>query len=72
MKISVLVKTKSKNEGVEKLSDDSYVVRINVPPVEGRANKRVIELLAKYFDCPKSQVILIRGLKGKNKIFEIS
>jgi uncharacterized protein (TIGR00251 family) len=71
MKINVLVKTKSKTEGIEKLSENSYIVRINVPPIEGRANKRIIELLAKYFDLPKSQVILIKGLKSKNKVFEV-
>jgi uncharacterized protein (TIGR00251 family) len=71
MKIKVLVKTKSKNEGVERLSDDSFIVRINVPPIEGRANKHVVELLAQYFNCPKSQVTLLKGLKSKNKVFEI-
>lgn len=71
MKINVLVKTKSKNEGIEKLSDNSYIARINTPPIEGRANKRIVELLAKYFGCPKSQVILVKGAKSKNKVFDI-
>lgn len=71
MKINVLAKTNSKNEGIEKLSDDSYVVRINTPPIEGRANTRIIELLAKYFGRPKSQIILLKGVKSKNKVFEI-
>ncbi|MCB0392906.1 MAG: DUF167 domain-containing protein [Bdellovibrionales bacterium] len=71
MRINVLVKTKSKNEGIEKLTDDSFVVRINVPPIEGRANKRVTELLAKFFNCPKTQIVLIKGTKSKNKVFEI-
>lgn len=72
MKISVQVKTQSKKEGVEKLDDGSYVVRVHVPPVDGQANKRIIELLAKHFKCPKSQVVLAKGAKSKNKVFEIS
>ncbi len=71
MKINVLVKNKSKNESVEKLTEESYIVRINVLPIEGRANKRIVELLAKYFDCPKSQVVLIKGAKSKNKVFTL-
>lgn len=71
MKITVQVKTKSKMEGVEKISDDCYLVRVNVPPIEGRANKRVMELLAEYFGVAKSQVNLLRGEKGKVKIFEV-
>ena len=71
MKINVQVKNKSKTEGIEKLTEDSYIVRINVPPIEGRANKRIIELLAKYFDCPKSQIALTRGAKSKNKVFTL-
>lgn len=70
MKISVKVKTKSKLEGVEK-SDDIYIVRVNVPPVEGRANIRVIELLSKFFNTPKSKVVLVHGAKSKLKVFEV-
>ncbi len=71
MKINVVVKTKSKKEGVEALSDDSYIVRVNVPPVEGKANLRVIELLAKHLGCPKSQIQLVNGDKSKKKVFKV-
>lgn len=71
MKISVTVKTKSKKEGVEKISDHSFVVRINTPPIEGKANIRVIELLAKYLGQPKTQIRLVKGHKSKNKVFDI-
>ena len=71
MKIKVQVKIRSKMEGVEKNPDDSFTVRVNVPPIEGKANKRVIELLAKFLGLPKTQVRLVRGAKGKSKIFEV-
>lgn len=66
-----MVKPNSKKELVELLSDDIYLVRVHVPPVEGKANKRVIELLAKHFDKPKSSIELLSGEKGKRKIFKI-
>jgi uncharacterized protein YggU (UPF0235/DUF167 family) len=71
MKITIKVKTNSKIEGVEKSADNTYVVRTRVAPVEGQANLRVIELLAQYFKLPKSSIKIVRGLKSKNKIFEI-
>lgn len=71
MKVTVTVKTNSKIESVEKLSDQEFIVRVNVPPVEGKANKRITELLSEYFDVPKSKVSLASGEKSKKKVFEI-
>lgn len=69
MKIKVQVKTRSKNEGVEQLSDNEFIVRVNTPPVDGKANSRVIELLAIFFTLPKSKISLQKGQKSKKKIF---
>jgi len=71
MKVSVTVKTKSKAESIEKNEDGSFCVRVHVPPIEGKANERIRELLARYFEKPKSSVQIISGIKGKKKIFEI-
>lgn len=71
MKISVFVKTNSKKETVEKQSDDSYVVRVRVPPIEGKANERVQELLSEYLQIPKTSVEIVSGFKSKKKIFEV-
>jgi uncharacterized protein len=71
MKVSVTVKTNSKVESIEKNQDGSYCVRVRVPPVEGKANERIRELLAEHFKKPKSAVQIVAGLKGKKKVFEI-
>lgn len=71
MRIQVSVKTNSRVELVEKQSDGTYVVRVNVPPVDGKANKRVQELLAKHFNVPKTTVELVSGSKSKKKVFEL-
>lgn len=72
MKISVTVKTNSKVESIEKLEDGSFLIRVRVPPVEGRANERIIEMLAEYFKLSKSSIELVSGFKGKKKVFEIN
>lgn len=71
MKITVQVKPNSRTETVELLPDGTWVVRVRVPPIEGRANERVQELLAEHFGCAKSAVQLVSGARGKRKIFEI-
>lgn len=71
MKITVQVKTNSKIESVELLPDETYLVRVSVPPVDGKANLRVVELLAQYFMCAKKYINLISGPKSKKKIFEV-
>lgn len=72
MKITVAVKPKSKKESVEVLPDGSYVVRVNAPPVDGQANRWVIELLSDFLDRPKSSIELVSGHQGKKKVFKIN
>ncbi len=71
MKITVLVKPNSKKEGVFEQDDGSFVVRVNTPPVDGKANKKVIDLLAKHFKVPKTSIELLLGSKSKKKIFNL-
>lgn len=71
IKIEVQVKTRSSIEKVEVISNQKYIVRVNTPPVDGKANLRVIELLSVYFKVSKSKIQLISGPKSKKKIFEV-
>jgi uncharacterized protein (TIGR00251 family) len=72
MKVSVQVKHNSKREGIQVEADGSLIVRVNAPPVDGKANKRVVELLAEHFGRPRSAISLVHGASGKKKIFEVS
>lgn len=42
-------------------------VRLNAPPVEGRANRELLEVLAKALGLRKSQLRLAAGLKSRDK-----
>ena len=68
MKISVIVKPNSKKESIEKLSTGEYVVRVNAPAIEGRANEAVIEALSTHFGVRKSAIRIVSGEKSKKKI----
>jgi uncharacterized protein (TIGR00251 family) len=71
MKIKVRVMPNSVREEVAKQGDE-YVVRVKVPPQEGKANEAVIKLVAAYLKVPKSTVRITSGLSGRNKIIEIT
>lgn len=71
MKISIIAHPNAKKPRIEKDLLGTLHVYVNAPPLEGKANKAVIESLAKYFKVKESQVIMIFGEKSKNKAFEI-
>jgi hypothetical protein len=51
--------------------NDSLKITITAPPVEGKANKKCIAYLAKYFDMAKSKIEIISGKNSKNKLIKI-
>ena len=71
MKIQVKVKPNSRTEDVSQ-EGASFIVRVKEPPSEGKANQAVIELLAKHFGVPKSQVRILSGFRSRNKEIEIA
>lgn len=71
MKISVIVHPNSKNPRIESDLTNMLHVYVNAPPLEGKANMGVAGALAKYFKTKKGKILLIRGEKSKNKVFEI-
>ena len=71
MKIFVLAKPGSKTEGIEKLSENTFAVRVKEPAREGRANQAIIEVLADYFKISKYQVKILSGETSKKKIVNI-
>jgi len=71
MKLPVKIQPKSSKEAVEQLANGSYKIFVHSPPIDGKANTAVVEVLAKYFNVAKSNVKIISGEKSRNKIVEI-
>ena len=61
----------SKDEIIGRFEDGRYRVRIQSPPVDGLANKRLITFIAKTVGVSKSSVRIVRGFKSRDKIIEI-
>jgi len=44
-----------------------YLVRVDAPPKKGKANQRLIAILAGYFKIPKTKLRIVKGLRGRIK-----
>lgn len=55
----------SKNEIIK--SADTLKLRITSQPIEGKANKAVIEFLSKQLKVPKSYFEIVKGQASKDK-----
>lgn len=60
----------SKNEIIK--SEDVIKVKITSPPVDGKANKALIEYLSKNFKIPKTSFKIIKGETSKDKTLMVS
>ena len=75
MRINCHIVVHAKENKVEKQDDlfsgNSYKVYVTVAPEQGKANKKLIELLAEHFKVAKTQVRIVKGEISRNKIVEI-
>ena len=65
--INVRAQPRSSRAGLDGLIGDALKVRIRSAPVDGKANKELIETLADAFNLPKSRVVFKSGETSKTK-----
>lgn len=71
MKINVKAKPNSKEEKVEKIDENNFVVFVKEPPEKGKANEAIRNALAVYFKIASTRVKIVSGYSSRNKIVEI-
>jgi uncharacterized protein (TIGR00251 family) len=71
MKIQIKVKPNSKQQKVQESPDGSWIIWLKSPPIDGKANRELIEILAKKYRVTKSQITIKSGLSSRNKLVEI-
>ena len=65
------MKPSARRNEVKELKPGKFLVSVTVPPVEGKANERMIELLATHFGKPKRCFTIVRGETSKEKIIDV-
>lgn len=71
MRLNVKVIPNAKSTAVVSHDGDTMKVRITAPAVDGKANKALLQFLARHFGKKKSQIKLIKGETSRQKIIEI-
>lgn len=61
----------SRNEVSEILADGTVKIRLTAAPVDGKANETLIEYLAKVLDVSKSNIEIVAGMTGREKLVTI-
>ncbi|MCR5414367.1 MAG: DUF167 domain-containing protein [Kiritimatiellae bacterium] len=65
--LNVRAQPRSSRAGIDSIMGDALKVRIRSAPVDGKANKELIETLADAFKLPKSSVSFKSGETSKTK-----
>ncbi|MFA0742173.1 MAG: hypothetical protein DFNUSKGM_002294 [Candidatus Fervidibacter sacchari] len=66
------VKPSAKKEGISVSTNEMLEVAVSAPPEKGKANERLIELLAKHFGVAKSKIRIVSGHTKRQKVIEIN
>lgn len=67
MIIEVKVKPNARESRLTRQADGTWLAQLKSPPVDGKANAELIELVAKEFQCKKADVSIKTGASGRLK-----
>lgn len=71
MKLRIKVKPGSKTDEILREADGSVKIKIKAQPVEGKANKYLLEYLSSVLNLPKAKIVLLKGETNSFKTLEI-
>ncbi|MCC6173146.1 MAG: DUF167 domain-containing protein [Gammaproteobacteria bacterium] len=65
--LSVRVQPRASRTRVDGIESGRLQLRVTAPPVEGGANRAVVELLAAVLDLARGRISILRGEHARNK-----
>ncbi|MGH9788926.1 MAG: DUF167 domain-containing protein, partial [Candidatus Acidiferrales bacterium] len=70
-RLRVKVQARARRNELAGIHDGALRVRVTAPPVEGRANEAVVELLSEHLRLPKSSIRIVAGERAPLKTVEV-
>lgn len=70
--LNLYIQPKSSRDRIAGLHDGAIKMNITAPPVDGKANSRVIAFLARLLKVPKSAITITSGHQSRKKKVTIS
>jgi uncharacterized protein (TIGR00251 family) len=71
-RITVYVHPRARRNAVAVRDESTVEIWTTAPPVDGRANEAVVDLLAKRLGVPRSVIHVVAGATARTKIVEIA
>jgi hypothetical protein len=68
----VRVQPRASKNGISRLEDGTFKIRLTAPPVDGAANEALIAFLSATFSVSRSSVEIISGQSARQKIIRIN
>jgi len=65
--LRLYVQPDSLNNEFSGLFGDRLKCKITAPPIDGKANKNVVEFLSRFLNISKSKIHIMKGLQSRNK-----
>ncbi len=70
--LNVRVVPRAAKDTIQGLLGDALKIRIQAPPVEGKANAYLVKFLAKHWKISRSSIEILSGGTGRNKRLRIT
>lgn len=71
VRLTLLIQPKASKNEIVGPHDGALKIRIQAPPIDGRANEELVAFLAKELKLPKRAITVLKGETGRNKIVQI-
>ncbi len=72
MKYIIKVIPRSSQTEIIEEKDDFLKIKLKAIPEKGKANAELIKFLAKHFKTTQSNINIVKGKTGRNKIIKIN
>jgi uncharacterized protein len=69
--ISIRLQPRAKREEVVGERGEAIVIRVTAPPVDGKANAALCQLIARLVRVPSTRVAVVRGQTSREKVVRV-
>ncbi len=72
IRIAVQVSPNARKSEIVSGDGDTLRIKLQAPPVDGKANDALVQFLAKKLQIPRKQVTITHGQTNRRKLLEIT
>ena len=69
--LSIKVKPNARSSTLEQVHDGTWLATLKAPPVDGKANAELIQLVARSFGCARTAVSIRSGAGARMKLVRV-